>query len=192
MVEPIAEPEGEIAEMPVAEPAGGPGTAQLGEAATVPASESELTPGRIVVGVDGSESSLQALRWAARQAALTDSAVEAVRAWEMPGALGWAGLPELPEKLDLEKPARKELSEAVTAALPGEQAAPVSQIVVMGNPAQSILDRAVGAELIVVGSRGHGTFRATLLGSVSHTVALHATCPVVVVRDTAEQSGAGA
>jgi hypothetical protein len=68
----------------------------------------------------------------------------------------------------------------------------VSQIVVMGNPAPAVLDPAVGAELIVVGSRGHGTFRATPLGSVSHTVMLHATCPVVVVRDTAEQSGAGA
>ncbi|MYS18854.1 MULTISPECIES: universal stress protein [unclassified Streptomyces] len=155
-------------------------------------SESVAAPGRIVVGVDGSEPSLLALRWAARQAALTGSSVEAVMAWELPGAVGWAGLPELPADLDLEEPARKALFEAVATALPGEQAAPLSQVVVMGNAAQAILDRAVGAELVVVGVRGHGTFRATLLGSVSHTVTLHAPCPVVVVRGTADQSGAGA
>ncbi|MFC4035842.1 universal stress protein [Streptomyces polygonati] len=149
-------------------------------------------PGRIVVGVDGSEPSLQALRWAARQAALTGSTLEAVTAWELPAAMGWAGLPELPADIDLEEPARKALSAAVATALPGEQAAPVSEVVVMGNAAQAILDRAVGAELIVVGVRGHGTFRATLLGSVSHMVTLHASCPVVVVRGTADQPAPGA
>ncbi|WP_329140862.1 universal stress protein [Streptomyces sp. NBC_01476] len=149
-----------------------------------------MAPGRIVVGVDGSEPSLQALRWAARQAALTDASLEAVMAWELPGAVGWAGLPELPDDIDLEEPARGSLAKAVATALPGEQAVPVTQIVVLGNAAQAILDRGEGAELIVVGVRGHGTFRATLLGSVSHTVTMHATCPVVVVRGTAAQAGA--
>jgi nucleotide-binding universal stress UspA family protein len=194
MVEPIADPEGEPVELPVGEPTVGPaaGSAaeQLGAPATAPTSESALAPGRIVVGVDGSEQSLQALRWGARQAALTGSALEAVMAWELPGAMGWAGLPELPTDVDLDEPARNALAEAVTAALPGEQTAQVTQVVVMGNAAQAILDRAGGAELIVVGVRGHGTFRATLLGSVSHTVTLHAPCPVVVVRGTAQQSGA--
>ncbi|SHL30045.1 universal stress protein [Actinacidiphila paucisporea] len=147
--------------------------------------------GTIIVGVDGSTPAQQALRWAGRQSALTGSALVAVMAWELPGAFGWAGLPGLPEDLDLQGPAAHALAEAVEDALPPEQAAAVEQVVVLGNPAQAILDRAEDdhADLVVVGVRGHGTFRATLLGSVSHTVALHATCPVVVVRGTTEVTG---
>lgn len=141
--------------------------------------------GRIVVGVDGSEPSLQALRWAVRQAALTGAELEAVIAWEMSPAYGWGGLPALPEDFDLEAATARVLEEAVETALTPEQAATVTRRTVLGNAAQAVLDRGEGAELIVVGVRGHGTFRATLLGSVSHTVTLHATCPVVVVRGTA-------
>ena len=145
-----------------------------------------MPDGTIVVGIDGSIPSLQALRWAGRQAELTGARLVAVIAWELPGAFGWADLPELPEGLAMEQPAARALAEAVRDGLPPAQAAGVEQVVVMGNPAQAILDRGEGADLIVVGVRGHGTFRATLLGSVSHTVTLHATCPVVVVRGTTE------
>lgn len=145
-----------------------------------------MANGTIVVGVDGSVPAQQALRWAGRQAELTGAALVAVMAWELPGASGWADVPELPHDLDLEEPAARALAEAVGDALPPEQAKAVEQVVVPGNPAQAILDRGEGADLIVVGVRGHGTFRATLLGSVSHTVTLHATCPVVVVRGTTE------
>lgn len=183
MAEPIAEPQDE----PVS------GTAQeVGEPATAPTSESAMRGGRIVVGVDGSEPSIEALRWAGRQASLTGASLEAVMAWEMPGAFGWGGLPGVPEDMDMEQPAAQALSDAVAKALPPEQAAAVNQVVVMGNAAAAILDRGEGAELIVVGVRGHGTFRATLLGSVSHTVTLHATCPVVVVRGAAAQASASA
>ncbi|MEE4544664.1 universal stress protein [Streptomyces sp. V4-01] len=146
---------------------------------------------RIVVGVDGSEPSLEALRWAGRQATLTGATLEAVMAWEAPGAYGWAGLPGRPQDFDLEEPATQALNDALVAALPAEQVGTVSQVVVMGHPAQALLDRGQGAELIVVGVRGLGTFRAALLGSVSHTVTLHASCPVVVVRGAAEQAEAG-
>jgi len=183
MADPMAEPEGEPAEGPLQD---------AGEPATAPTSESAMRPGRIVVGVDGSEPSLEALRWAGRQASLTGAALEAVMAWEMPGAWGWGGLPGLPEDFDLEEPAAQALSEAVSKALPREQARGVSQVVVMGNPAEAILDRGQGAELIVMGVRGLGTFKATLLGSVSHTVTLHASCPVVVVRGAAVQAAASA
>jgi nucleotide-binding universal stress UspA family protein len=148
-----------------------------------------MTNGTIVVGVDGSTPAQKALRWAGRQAEMTGYALVAVMAWELPGAFGWAGVPGLPDDLDLEHPAAQALAEAVRAALPPEQAAAVEQVVVPGNPAQAILDRAEGAELVVVGVRGHGTFRATLLGSVSHTVTLHASCPVVVVRGTTDVTG---
>lgn len=146
---------------------------------------------RIVVGVDGSEPSLRALRWAGRQATLTGSSLEAVIAWELPSAYGWAGmLPGLPEDFDLEASAAQVLGRAVEDALPQDQAAAVTRETVMGNPAQSILDRGDGADLIVVGVRGHGTFRSTLLGSVSHTVTLHASCPVVVVRGAPQAASA--
>ncbi|MFI0940840.1 universal stress protein [Streptomyces sp. NPDC021020] len=149
----------------------------------------------IIVGVDGSAPSVQALRWAGRQAELTGGRLVAVMAWELPGAFGWAGVPGLPQDLDMEEPAVQALAEAVKDGLPPTQAETVEQVVVLGNPAQAILDRAdeEDADLIVVGVRGHGTFRATLLGSVSHTVTVHADCPVVVVRggeDVPETAGA--
>lgn len=176
---------------PEREPGDGP-LQDAGEPATAPTSESAMRPGRIVCGVDGSEPSIEALRWAGRQASLTGASLEAVMAWEMPGAWGWAGLPGLPEDFDMDEPAAAALSEAVDKALPPEQARGVSQVIVMGNAAEAILDRGEGAELIVMGVRGLGTFKATLLGSVSHTVTLHASCPVVVVRGAAEQSGVSA
>lgn len=145
-----------------------------------------VTGGRIVVGVDGSEPSVQALRWAAEQATLTGCALEAVMAWELPSAYGWAGLPAgVPADYDLQGAAGQVLDEAIGTALGPARAESVSRVVVAGNAAQAILDRGEGAELIVVGVRGHGTFRSTLLGSVSHTVTLHASCPVVVVRGAA-------
>lgn len=180
MVEPIAQP------MP--EPAGGSEAGTAGEPATAPTSESAMEHGRIVVGVDGSQPSVKALRWAARQAAMTGANLEAVIAWELPSSYGWAGMPGLPEDFDFEEPAVHVLDEAVDAALPPGQARGVTRTVVMGNPAQAVLDRADGADLIVVGARGLGTFRSTLLGSVSHTVTVHAPCPVVVVRGHAEQA----
>jgi nucleotide-binding universal stress UspA family protein len=173
MADAMATPEGEPEEGPLQD---------AGEPAVAPTSESAMRPGRIVVGVDGSEPSIEALRWAGRQSSLTGAPLEAVMAWEMPGAWGWAGLPGLPEDFDMEEPAARALADAVSKALPPEQARGVSQVVVMGNAAEAILDRGQGAELIVVGVRG--------LGSVSHTVTLHAPCPVVVVRGAAEQAEA--
>jgi nucleotide-binding universal stress UspA family protein len=161
---------------------------RLGEPASAPTSESAMEHGRIVVGVDGSEPSLHALRWADRQSGLTGAALEAVPAWEMPASFGWGGaVAGLPEGYDLGANAAEALADAVAQALPPDRADKVNQVTVMGNPAQVLLDRGEGAELIVVGVRGLGTFRATLLGSVSHTVTVHAPCPVVVVRGTSEQ-----
>lgn len=179
MVEPIGEP--------TPEPAGGPQVGTSGEPAAAPTSESAVAHGRIVVGVDGSQPSLEALRWAAHQASLTGANLEAVIAWELPGAYGWAGLP-VPDDYDFEGPAAHALDEAVDSALPPDQARGVTRTVVMGNAAQAVLDRAEGADLVVVGARGLGTFRSTLLGSVSHSVTLHAPCPVVVVRGRAGQA----
>ncbi|MET7365520.1 universal stress protein [Streptomyces sp. NPDC005566] len=138
--------------------------------------------GRIVVGVDGSDSSIKALRWAVRQAELTGDTVEAVNSWEYP-ASSWSVMPGMPEDFDPQAVATIALTEALEEALGAEGAAAVSKIVVIGNPAQSLLDRAAGANLLVVGARGYSGFKATLLGSVSLHVTQHAPCPVTVVRD---------
>jgi nucleotide-binding universal stress UspA family protein len=172
---------------PIAEPMARPDTEPLDDPLARSAIEQEVEPevehGRIVVGVDGSDPSLHALRWADHQAILTGATVQAVMAWEMPATLGWGGsVGHLPEGYDLGEATSLALAAAVTATLPPERAAAVDQVTEMGNPAQVIIDRGVDADLIVVGVRGHGTFRSTLLGSVSHTVTLHASCPVVVVR----------
>ncbi|BAG20635.1 MULTISPECIES: universal stress protein [Streptomyces] len=139
--------------------------------------------GRIVVGVDGSDSSIKALHWAVRQAELTGATVEAVNSWEYP-ATSWASMmPGMPEDFDPQALATVSLNEALEEALGAGGAAGVSKVVVIGNPAQALLDRAQGADLLVVGARGHTGLKATLLGSVSLHVTQHAPCPVTVVRD---------
>lgn len=138
--------------------------------------------GRIVVGVDGSESSIKALHWAVRQAELTGDTVEAVNSWEYP-ATSWASMmPGMPEDFDPQALATVSLTEALEEAVGGARAAEISKVVVIGNPAQALLDRAVGANLLVVGARGRSPLKATVLGSVSLHVTQHAPCPVTVVR----------
>jgi nucleotide-binding universal stress UspA family protein len=139
--------------------------------------------GRIVVGVDGSESSKAALAWAVRQAALTGASVDAVQAWHDPVSYsygyGYAMALPLP---DVEKFAAGVLDEAIAEAaelVPGVEIRPV---LVQDNPAQALLDAAKGADLLVVGSRGHGGFAEALLGSVGQHCVHHAECPVVVIR----------
>jgi nucleotide-binding universal stress UspA family protein len=139
---------------------------------------------RIVVGVDGSESSRAALRWAARQAELTAALVVAVTAWEYPVfSVGEVLLP--PQ--DPESIATRMLAEAVTSTLPDNRVE-IRQQTVGNHPAQALVDAAQGAQLLVVGSRGHGTFSAALLGSVAMSCIQHASCPVVVVRSPTDRS----
>ncbi|MEU4267991.1 universal stress protein [Streptomyces sp. NPDC026092] len=136
--------------------------------------------GRIVVGVDGSEPSLKALKWAAGQAALTGDSLQAVIGWEYPAS--WSAAPGVPPDFDPEQLAHQILDEALSGALTPEAAAAVTRTVVGGNPAQALVDQAEGASLLVVGDRGHAGFKAAVLGSVSTRVTQHAPCPVVVVR----------
>lgn len=134
----------------------------------------------IVVGADGSPSSKAALRWALRQARQTGARVQAVTAWEFPAYYGMGAV--VPYE-DFAANAGKILSESVQEALEGDQPdVPVLESVVAGHPAQVLIDLSAHAALLVVGSRGHGAFTGTLLGSVSQHCAQHAHCPVVVVR----------
>ena len=139
---------------------------------------------RIVVGVDGSQPANAALRWAVRHAELTGDAVEAVIAWQFPivgASYGWAGV-AVTEGMDLRALAEKTLAEAVGKTTGPDSAVAIEQRVVEGYPASVLVEESVGADLLVVGSRGHGTFAEALLGSVSQHCSHHARCPVVIVR----------
>ncbi|MET7543800.1 universal stress protein [Streptomyces sp. NPDC005507] len=141
--------------------------------------------GRIVVGVDGSESSKQALRWAVRQAQLTGGVVEAVTAWDLPqfhGALGWLP-PANSDEAALESRARRELAEAVEETVGSQPPVEVRAEVRYGTAAGVLLDAARGASMLVVGSRGRGGFSGLLLGSVAQHCTQQAACPVLVIRD---------
>jgi nucleotide-binding universal stress UspA family protein len=149
-------------------------------------SEQQESPDRrIVVGVDGSTPSKTALIWALRQAELTGASVEAVIAWHLPVVAG--GIPFAPagtmSGADFEDVTRIVLTAAITEVVDPASAVKISSTVLAGNPAQVLLEAAKGADLLVVGSRGHGGFAGALLGSVSQHCAHHAPCPVVIVRE---------
>jgi nucleotide-binding universal stress UspA family protein len=140
---------------------------------------------RIVVGVDGSPPSLGALRWALDEAALRGAAVDAVHVWHYPIGSYVPGMVPAPAFVgeDLERDARAVLDHAVDSVLPDHPgAAALGRRVVEGAAVEELVRAAEGADLLVVGSRGHGGFTGLLLGSVAQQVAQHAPCPVVIVR----------
>jgi nucleotide-binding universal stress UspA family protein len=141
-----------------------------------PASSAE----RIVVGVDGSESSLRALDWAARQAELTGGSLDAIMTWEWPANYGWA--PPYPSDWNPAAEAAKVLDQAIEPLRGAHPKVAISSRVVEGHPAPVLVDASRKAQLLVVGSRGHGEFAGMLLGSVSEHCVTNAHCPVVVVR----------
>jgi nucleotide-binding universal stress UspA family protein len=136
----------------------------------------------IVVGMDGSPQSEEALRWAAAQARLTGQQLHAVIAWEVPINFGVAVMADLDWRQDSADLLRK----TIAHVLPEADGDRVERHVRQGHPARVLLDAAAGADLLVVGSRGHGGFAGMLLGSVSQYVVAHAPCPVVVVRASAQ------
>ena len=133
--------------------------------------------GRIVVGVDGSDASLDAIRWALRQARLTGSALETVTSWSFPSQIAELAA----EDIDWNGRARSLLDDALTE-VDAEGDVPITRTTNQGHPAQVLIDASKDADLLVVGSRGHGGFAGMMLGSVSVHVSAHAECPVVVVR----------
>jgi nucleotide-binding universal stress UspA family protein len=138
---------------------------------------------RIVVGVDGSESSLAALRWAVRQAELTGAPLEIVSAWEWPVSYSDWETPEPPD-YDPAGEARRQLDKAVSSVLTPRDAIEVRRSVVEGHAAPVLEALSKTADLVVVGSHGHGELVGMLLGSVSEHCATHCHCPVVVIRGT--------
>jgi nucleotide-binding universal stress UspA family protein len=136
---------------------------------------------RIVVGIDGSDSSLAALGWGAHQAESTGSRLEVIMTWEWPTNGGWT-VP-FPADYTPEIDARRVLDEAVEKLRNTHPEVDVRSTVLEGHPAPALIEASRGADLLVLGSRGHGEFVGMLLGSVSEHCVTHAYCPVLVLRD---------
>jgi nucleotide-binding universal stress UspA family protein len=135
----------------------------------------------ILVGIDGSESSVKALRHARRLSVALGAPLEAVAVWQKTHSMydfyqsesGWT-----PEK-DIEKL----LEDAATAAFGADRPAHLTMTVLQGVPARTLIRYSAGAEMLVLGSRGHGGFTGLLVGSVSSACVAHATCPVLIVHN---------
>ena len=137
----------------------------------------------IVVGVDGSEDSKEALRWALAEAESRGSTVRAVYAWSLPIAFGGPYMP--PQVLDpsaTRDHAQASLDAAVDEVAGESPAVAVERSIEQGAAADVLVRAAEYADLLVVGSRGRGGFSGLLLGSVSQQCAQHAPCAVVIVR----------
>jgi nucleotide-binding universal stress UspA family protein len=136
--------------------------------------------GTIVVGVDGSECSHDALRWAVEEASRRQAALEAVFALTFPYVVPVAG--HLADDAKWLERADKKLDGLLRTELGGRSDVEVTRRVEEGPAARALLDAAKGADMLVVGSRGRGGFAGLVLGSVSQQCVQHAGCPVVVVR----------
>jgi len=144
----------------------------------IPPSES---PARfIVVGVDGSEPSLKALRWAAEQARLTAASLRVLTTWEISAASSWT--PAFPLDYDPAAVAREVLDQAINDTLGADPDISVQRVVREGLPVPLLLAEARGADLLVVGTHGHGALAGILVNSVAEHLLRHAPCAVVIVR----------
>lgn len=141
----------------------------------------------IVVGVDGSDASIEALRFAMSEAQLRGVTVTAVSAWRVPALIYESAWTATPVDVSVyPKMAEKTLAASIEKA--GAEVAGVSvrPFIREGQPADVLCDVAADADLLVVGSRGLGGFRGLLLGSVSQQCAHHAPCPVVILPHPSE------
>lgn len=140
-------------------------------------STEERACGHIVVGVDGSASSIDALRFASRAAVAFGVPLDAIAAWNLPAGFevplmaGWSP----------EEDAHTLLDDAAEAVFGADRPLWFRATTRRGSAAQVLIEESVGAEMLALGSRGHGGFVGLLLGSVSAACAAHAHCPVLIV-----------
>jgi nucleotide-binding universal stress UspA family protein len=134
----------------------------------------------IVVGVDGSEGSNDALRWAAGQAQLTGAALRAIASWRWPSYVT-----RVPPGSDPAGDTEHTLHESVAPIRADFPDLDISEHVVQGPAGPSLLTHSENATLLVVGARGRAAFPGMLLGSVAEYCVRNGPCPVVVVRTLA-------
>jgi nucleotide-binding universal stress UspA family protein len=150
----------------------------------VPGTEIDTTP-TVVAGIDGSDASVAAARWAARQASITGSRLEVVSAWQGPGSWGisWGTAIPIPTDWDPVADTQSMVDEVIGSLVPDFPTVTIESRVAEGHPAEVLVEASRHADLLVVGSRGHGEFAGMLIGSVSQHCAAHAKCSVVIVRE---------
>ena len=139
----------------------------------------------IVVGVDGSKSSRAALSWAYDEATHHDASLTVISTWHPPALPMTPPYGSIPPEGYVSQPQRDALDLLKKLVADLEERNPpvdVRTVIEEGNPAETLIERSKEADLMVVGSRGHGGFAGMLLGSVSQHLVAHAQCPVVVVR----------
>ena len=134
---------------------------------------------RLVVGIDGSESALAALDWAADLAASTGAAVEVLATWSWPSGHGASLV--IPAGYDPAADAEGMVAQAVEGALARHPGVAFVPVVVEGHAAPVLVEASKGADLLALGTRGHGEVSGMLLGSVSEHCAAHAHSPVLVM-----------
>ncbi len=135
----------------------------------------------VVVGVDGSPPSRTALSWAAGEAADHQADLLVVTVWEQP-LVPPMGNPSLGREVVTSESTAGDLVQVIRDELGDDPPVLVQPRVAEGNPAHVLIESSEGADLLVVGTRGHGGFAGLLLGSVSQHVAAYAKCAVTVVR----------
>jgi nucleotide-binding universal stress UspA family protein len=134
--------------------------------------------GVIVVGVDGSRHSLEALTWAAEETKLRNATLRIVHGWSFHDLTVAV---ETSSDINIEEAARSVVDQARAAV---DRAVHVETEISNDMPAELLIRQSKGADLLVVGSRGNGGFKGLLVGSVSDQCLHHARCPVVVVRSS--------
>ncbi|MET1064444.1 MAG: universal stress protein [Arthrobacter sp.] len=140
----------------------------------------------IVVGVDGSDASVEALRQAQALAVPLSAALLALASWDVPPVYdGYVAM----GIDDFDVRAGQILQEAVEKAFGAETPANVKTVLVQGHPRQTLIEASRDADLVVVGRRGHGGFGGMLIGSVSSALVAHAHCPVLVVHSPESKGG---
>ena len=145
----------------------------------MPEIEAPATVRRFVVGVDGSDGSARALDWAIAEADRSPASLELVTAWTFPMALGYI-FAKTPAEVRQQVQQIADMSVSHVAAIAPEVG--VMSILREAEAGPALVELSTGADLLVVGSRGHGGLREMLLGSVGTYCARHAHCPIVIVR----------
>jgi len=132
----------------------------------------------VAVGIDGSEHSMDALRWAARYARSFNATLRPIVAWTYPPNADFVAVPGE----EFETVAKADLDDGLKIVRAEFPDVTIDPEIVYGPPASVLIDASKAADLLVVGTRGHGGFAGMLLGSVSMHCVHHAACPVVIVR----------
>lgn len=147
-------------------------------------------PDPVLVGVDGSQQSIRAVRWAAREAVRRDVALTVVHTWVWPLMhVPLGGSPLAPPGAGLQAQADRILAQASDTARSMFPDLVVQPELVVGDPATELLRRAEGSQLVVVGNRGLGGFTGLLIGSTGIALSARSPRPVTVVRGTATPGG---